>query len=130
MRRLDRFWLASSLRLVSAVCWLGLALAVFWQPIRHVIAPQVTPRLQHLPVPEILRPTSKGFMVRVVSKPSAATISIDGDHRGTTPLFANVTCKQDQEVTLTVAKSGYPEWRRTVRCQVGGELTVQADLGG
>ena len=66
-RRPDRFWLASCLRLLSALCLLALAFAVFWQPLRHVVRPRVVPVLQHMPVPEVLRPRARGFMVRVVS---------------------------------------------------------------
>ncbi len=127
---MDRFWLASGLRLLSALCLLFLALAVFWQPLRRVARPHVAPVLQRVPVPEMLRPQASGFTVRVVSSPSAATVAIDGAERGSTPLFANVKCKEGQEVTIAVEKRGFPAWRRTVRCRVGGELTVQASLGG
>ncbi len=130
MRRFDRFRLASSLRLLSALCLLLLAATVFWHPLRAVFRPRVAPMLQHLPVPELLRPRAKGFTVQVVSSPSAARVSIDGAARGSTPLFANVTCEQDQEVRITVEKQGFPAWRRTVRCRLGGELTVNARLGG
>ena len=88
----DRFRLASGLRLLSALSLLLLAVAIFWQPFTRIAHPRAMPVLQHLPVPEILRPKSKGFMVRVVSEPLAAKVSIDGAARGSTPLFANVTC--------------------------------------
>ncbi len=130
MRGLDRFRVASGLRLLSALSLLLLALAAFWQPLRYVIRPHLAPALQHVPMPEILRPSSRGFMVRVVSEPLGATVSIDGAERGTTPLFANVTCEQDQEIRITVENPGLPAWRRTVRCRVGKELTVRARLGG
>ncbi len=127
---LDRFRLVSGLRLLSALCLFLLAGTVFWQPITRVLRPQVAPTLQHLPVPELLRPRARGFLVRVVSEPASAAVSIDGAARGSTPLFANVTCKEDQEIRITVEKRGFPAWQRAVRCRVGGELTVQAKLGG
>ncbi len=130
MRGYDRFRLASGLRLLSALCLVLLAVAVFRQPITHILRPRVAPLLQHLPVPEILRPRARGFMVRVVSEPAAATVSIDGVARGTTPMFTNVICEQDQEVWIAVEKRGFPAWRRTVRCRVGGNLTVRARLAG
>ncbi len=130
MSGFDRFRLASGLRLVSALCLLLLAVTVFWQPLRRVVQPWVAPVLQHMPVPEILRPGARGFTVRIVSEPLGAEVSIDGAARGSTPLFANVTCKQDQEIRITVEKPGLPAWRRTVRCRVGGELNVRARLGG
>ena len=126
---MDRFRLASTLRLLSALCLLLLSAAVFWQPLRRAVRPRVAPVLQHVPIPEILRPSARGFMVRVVSEPSGATASIDGAARGSTPLFANVVCEQDQEVRITVVKQGLPAWRQTVRCRVGGEPTVRARLG-
>lgn len=126
---MDRFRLASALRLLSALCLLLLAIVVFWQPLRRAVRPRVAPVLQHVPVPEVLRPSARGFMVRVVSDPTSARVSIDGAARGSTPLFANVPCEQDQEVRITIEKPGYPAWRRTVRCRVGGELTVNARLG-
>ncbi len=127
---LDRFRLVSGLRLLSALSLVLLALAVFWQPLLRVVQPRVAPVLQHVPMPEILRPSAKGFIVRVVSEPLGATVSIDGTERGSTPLFGNVTCEQDQEIVIVVEKRGLPAWRRTVRCRVGGELTVRAKLGG
>ncbi len=126
--RLDRFRLASSLRLLSASCLLLLAFAIFAQPLRRAVWPHAAPVLQHVPWVEKLRPPSRGFMVRVASRPSGAAVSIDGTARGSTPLFANVVCEQDQEVRIAIEKSGFPAWRRTIRCRVGGELTVQADL--
>ncbi len=129
MRRLDRFTLASGLRLLSAFCLLLLAASIFWQPLARAVRPRVAPALQHMPVPEILRRSPRGFMVRVVSDPTSARVVIEGADRGSTPLFANVTCAQDQEVRITVEKPGFPAWRRTVRCRVGGELTVNARLG-
>ncbi len=127
---LDRFRLVSGFRLLSALCLVLLAGTIFWQPITRIVRPQVVPSLQHLQVPELLRPKSQGFMVRVVSEPASAEVSIDGATRGSTPLFANVICKQDQEIRITVEKRGFPTWHRAVRCRVGGELTVQAQLGG
>ena len=126
--QVDRFWLASCLRLASALCLLLLAFAVFWQPLRRAVQPRLTSALQHVPLPEILRPRARGFMVRVVSAPSGATVSIDGAARGSTPLFANVVCEQDEKIEIEIAKPGLPAWRRTVQCRVGGELTVRAEL--
>ncbi len=125
----DRYRLASGLRLLSALSLLLLSLAIFWQPLRHVVRPRVAPVIQHLPVPELFRPSSSGFMVRVVSEPLGATVSIDGAVRGSTPLFANVACEQDQEIAIVVEKRGFPAWRRKVQCRVGKELTVRARLG-
>ncbi len=129
MKRFDRFRLASGLRLLSGLCLLLLALAVFQQPLRRVFSPRLAPVLRQVPVPEVLRPSPSGFMVRVMSNPSTATVSIDGADRGTTPLFANVTCTEGQEIRITVHKQGFPAWSRTVACRLGGELTVRANLG-
>ncbi len=128
--RFDRFWLASILRLLSALFLVLLAVTVFWQPLQRVVNPTGAPALRQLPLPKLLGPKpAKGFMVRVVSSPSGATVSIDGADRGSTPLFANVACEDGQDVLIAVAQRGFPAWSRTVSCQVGDELTVQANLG-
>ena len=126
----DRHRVAGCLRALSGLALVVLALALFWQPLRAVLAPKVVPVMQKVPLPEVLRPSPKGFMVRVVSEPRGATVWIDGDERGRAPLFANVACEEGQEVVIEVAASGHPPWRRTVPCRVGGELTVRARLEG
>ena len=126
----DRYLLAGCLRLLSGLSLVVLALALFWQPLRAVIGPKVVPVIEKVPLPEILRPRAKGFMIRVVSEPSGGTVRIDGAERGRAPLFGNVACGEGQEVVIEVEKAGYPPWRRTVPCRVGGELTVRARLGG
>ena len=126
----DRFQIASGLRLLSALALLCLAVAVFWQPLQRVLAPGAAPALRQLPLPKIFGPRpAEGFMVRVVSRPSGATVRIDDTERGSTPLFGNVACQDGQDVRIAVAKQGFPVWSRTVPCRVGGELTVQANLG-
>ena len=129
MRGVDRYQIASGLRLLSALALLCLAVAVFWQPLQRVLAPGAAPELRQLPLPKLFGPKpDKGFMVRVVSRPSGATVSIDGAERGSTPLFGNVVCQEGQQVHVAVAKQGFPVWSRTVPCRVGGELTIQANL--
>ncbi len=129
--RLERWRLAGCLRALSALALVVLAAAVFWQPLERVLGPRVAPVVDRVPLPEILRPRpARGFLVRVVSEPGGAEVSIDGEPRGRTPLFANVHCEADQEVPIIVEKPGHPPWRRTVPCRVGGELTVRARLGG
>ncbi len=125
-----RYRLAGCLRIVSSLSLVVLVLALFWQPLRAVLWPRVVPVMQKVPLPEILRPSAKGFMVRVVSEPRGATVWIDGSERGRAPLFGNVACEEGQEVVIEVVAAGHPRWRRTVPCRVGGELTVRARLGG
>ena len=88
----ERYRLAGCLRVVSMLSLVVLALALFWQPLRAVLGPKVIPVVQKIPLPEILRPSAKGFMVRVVSEPRGATVWIDGAERGRAPLFGNVAC--------------------------------------
>ena len=124
-----RLRLASFLRLLSGLALLVLAAAVFWRPLTLVIGPEVPSSVEQLALPRLLRPAAaKGFMVRVVSEPQGARVSIDGSARGTTPLFANVACEEAQEVAVVVEKENHPRWRRVVPCRLGGELTIRARL--
>ncbi len=127
---MGRARLAGCLRGLSGLALVVLALAVFWQPLRAVLGPKEVPVVQKVPLPRVLRPSAKGFMVRVVSEPRGATVWIDGEERGRAPFFGNVACDEGQEVMIEVTAPEHPRWRRTVGCRVGGELTVRARLGG
>ena len=128
--KIERYRVSELLRLLSAAALLVLAVALFWRPIYQVAGPSASRALQRLPLPEALRPgVVDGFMVRVVSEPSGARVAIDGAQRGRTPLFANVPCADEQRIEIVVAKEGFPAWRRSVDCRVGGQLTVRARLG-
>ena len=115
--------------MLCALFLVVLALAVFWRPLTLVLGPKVPSVVHQLGLPRLLQRSAKGFMVRVVSEPLGARVSIDGADRGTTPLFGNVACEEGQEITIAVDKPGHPRWLRTVTCRVGGELTVRARLG-
>ncbi|MEM7356349.1 MAG: PEGA domain-containing protein [Acidobacteriota bacterium] len=121
--------LARCLRVLSALCLVVLALAVFRRPLDRVLGPKLPTAIRQLDLPQTMRPSAKGFMVRVVSEPGGAQVAIDGAVRGSTPLFANVPCTDGQTIEVVVEKQGHPAWRRSVPCRVGGELTVQARLG-
>ncbi len=124
-----RIRLIHFLRLLSGFFLVLLALAVFERPLTLVLGYRVAPTAQRLGLPRLFGPKpDKGFMVRVVSEPSGARVLLDGAERGTTPLFANVACEDGQEVAIEVVQEGYPRWRRTVSCRVGGELTARARL--
>ena len=126
----SRGYLARLLRVLSSVCLVLLALAIFRRPLALVLEPRLLPAVQQLGIPRLFSPAAaKGFMVRVVSVPSGAKVLVDGADRGATPLFANVVCEEGQKVAIEVEKAGYPRWRRTVPCRVGGELTARARLG-
>lgn len=118
------------LRVVSSACLVLLALAVFERPLTLVLGPRAIPAVSRIPLPALLGPRpARGFMVKLVSEPSGAQVLIDGAERGSAPLFANVACENGQEVAIEVVQPGYPPWRRTVSCRVGGDLTVRARLG-
>ena len=120
---------ARILRVLSSLSLALLALAVFWRPLNLVLGPRIAPAARQIGLPQLFAPRpAEGFMVRVVSEPSGARVLLGGAERGTTPLFANVACEEGQEVAIEVEKTGYPRWRRTVRCRVGGELTARARL--
>lgn len=126
----ERWRLAGCLRALSALALAVLAAALFWQPLRAVLGPKVIQTVGRMPLPEILRPSGvAGFTIRVVSEPTGATVSIDGETRGRAPFFGNVPCEDGQTVEIVVERPGHPRWRRTVPCRVGKELTVRARLG-
>jgi len=115
--------LAGALRAVSGLAWLIAALAFFWVPLGW-LAGSID-----LDVLDFSRP-SPGFMLRVLSTPSGADVRIDGQDRGSAPLFTNVACTQGQPVTIQVVKAGYAPWERTVECREEQTLLVQPRLGG
>ncbi len=126
-----RYRAAGCLRVVAGLSLVVLAVAVFWRPLTRTLGPDIAPAVQRLGLPRLWQPSSaKGFMVRVASEPSGATVSVNGAERGSTPLFANVPCDEGQQISIVVEKQGFPRWQRDVSCRVGKELTVRARLGG
>ncbi len=122
-RRADRRRLAAALRLAGSALLLAAVLAFFAEPLRLVLGPR-------LALPGWSGSTAaRGFMLRIVSTPPAARVTVDGEDRGATPALVNVVCHDGEEVTIAVHMRGFPRWQRTVACREGGSLVVNAKLG-
>ncbi len=62
------------------------------------------------------------YQVRVVSTPGGASVTVDGDYRGQTPL--NLKLTPDQQYRVGVSKSGYRAARRDINVVAGQSNTV------
>lgn len=65
-------------------------------------------------------------LVTVVSSPAGASITVDGQFRGTTP--AELALKPGRDYSLTLFKSGYEPQHRQLQVVSGKESTVNVDL--
>jgi formylglycine-generating enzyme required for sulfatase activity len=66
-----------------------------------------------------------GILV-VSSDPTAASIAVDGEYRGTTPIEIAVPPNAEREVRIT--RAGYATFRTRIRVAPGERATVAADL--
>ena len=109
------------LRLVSSIALLIFALSFFRLPLSYLFGDG------DFHFPDAFG-GSPGFIVRVLSTPTGASVRIDGEFRGNAPLFSNVACVDDQPVVIEVSKPGLPVWTRTVACREGQTLLVEPRL--
>ncbi len=121
----SRLRLAGILRLVAALAWLTLVLAVFRFPLGRTFGPWA----QTAGLSRLFNPAAPGFMLRVSSQPSGGRLWVNGEDLGEVPLMANVRCTEGEAVQLQVTKKGYAPWEREIGCREGRTLTVEARLG-
>ena len=70
--------------------------------------------------------SNAGFStVSIKSAPDAAEITIDGKFVGSTPSTVQLKAGEHK---ISVAKSGYNSWERTMTIDAGGSLTLNAEL--
>lgn len=81
---------------------------------------QARPATTSQPVPTGARPK-----LTITSEPSGAEIEIDGEFIGSTP--TTVTTK-DGSVNVTIKKSGFQPWKRTLKLNPGDERTLNGEL--
>ncbi len=69
----------------------------------------------------------QGFGVSVESVPAGATVLVNGEERGETPLTTSVVCNPGETVRLEVRKQGLRTVKRSTRCREDQlvELSVQ-----
>jgi hypothetical protein len=70
-----------------------------------------------------------GFGLSVESTPAGATVLVDGEAKGETPLLASLRCASGAEVKIRVEKPPLPAWERTVRCRKDTLVKLSARLG-
>ena len=116
---------SSLLRLAGAACALTLAVSLFQSPLLRRLPPEWAEEVAAT-LPGF--GPSRGFVTQVLSMPAGAEVWIDGQRRGTTPFFGNVTCREGAEVTIDVVAPERRPWRRAVPCRQGQTLKVTARL--
>ncbi|MCG8454771.1 MAG: PEGA domain-containing protein [Holophagales bacterium] len=117
---------AHAARWVASLSFLTLALTLFHHPILESLVPRLGEGLARIGL-QSSNP-APGFMAEVLSTPSGAEVRIDGAHRGTTPFFGNVRCKEGETVTLEVHRAGFETWSRSVPCRQRRTLRAHARL--
>jgi hypothetical protein len=120
----DRYAGAQLLRLLAAL-FLLLAVLNFFRPQLVAFVDVGSQGAEGLAA--MLDPP-KGFMVQALSEPGGARIEIDGRDRGFTPFLGNVSCREGEDVVLTVRAPGYQPWQRKVACREDGQLEIKAQL--
>ncbi len=79
-----------------------------------------------LPIAGPLGPDRElAFMI--FSKPDKAEVILDGQPRGKTPVGANLTCRENEQVQLEMRKNGYKLWEKVFRCKEG-RIKVEGTL--
>ena len=88
-------------------------------------------QIARIPQPELtarstsdIVPESRSSRLQVISDPVGADIEVDGAFVGSTPSKVEIVVG-DHDITVT--KSGYQTWRRTVRI-TGGDVSINAGL--
>lgn len=116
--------LAGIFRLLAAVAWLTLALAVFRVPLGRTFGSWA----HATGVASLFLPAAPGFMLRVDSVPPGGRLRVNGEDHGEVPMMANVPCSEGETVVLQLVKDGFAPWEREVGCREGRTLTVRARL--
>jgi len=78
------------------------------------------------PVHVVLKPTEHGVLV-VASKPDGASVHLDGEYRGNTPL--RLEDLEPQTYSLRLSKTNFADWSQEVTLKPKETLTVEAVLG-
>ena len=55
----------------------------------------------------------------IFSTPDKAEVILDGQPRGQTPVGANLTCRENEQVLVEMRKAGYKAWEKVFRCKEG-----------
>lgn len=63
----------------------------------------------------------------IFSKPDKAEVILDGQPKGSTPVAANLTCRDNERVAVELQKPGFLSWEKVFRCKEGS-IKVEAIL--
>lgn len=114
-------WLASGLVALTAA-------GVFaWSAFRAPIQPAPPAPAPISPVREI-RAAKIGFSLLVDSKPSGATVFVDGTEVGRTPALLNLHCTPGIDVDVRVERAGYETFTHSGACNTDAILTLKPKL--
>ncbi|MBM4043143.1 MAG: PEGA domain-containing protein, partial [Planctomycetes bacterium] len=91
----------------------------------HRAALNVTSR-SHAPIHVILKIAERGTLA-VNSKPDGASVHLDGEYRGNTPL--KLEDLEPQTYSLRVSKTNFADWQQEVTVKPRETVTVEANLG-
>ena len=85
---------------------------------------KVDERLKRLKVPEKPKPAT----LKVISSPAGATVTLDGDVLGTTPLEKKIEIPANKSANLRLELDGYEPAERSVNLKVGRETKLTITL--
>ena len=85
---------------------------------------KVDERLKRLKVPEKPKPAT----LKVISSPAGATVTLDGDVLGTTPLEKKIEIPANKSANLRLELDGYESAERIVDLRVGRETKLTVTL--
>lgn len=101
--------------------WLGTLAAtvaivtLFWGPLVAIV--------ENRPPAE---QRARGFHAGIYSEPGGARVIIQGRLRGTTPWIGNVSCRNEESISIQVQLQGFETWARTLPCREGKSLEINA----
>ncbi len=78
------------------------------------------------PITVVLRTAERGILV-ITSKPDGASVHLDGDYRGNTPL--RLEDLEPQTYSLRVSKVNFADWQQEVTVKPRDTVTVEVPLG-
>ncbi|HUT36465.1 MAG TPA: PEGA domain-containing protein, partial [Planctomycetota bacterium] len=78
------------------------------------------------PITVVLKIAERGILV-VASKPDGASVHLDGEYRGNTPL--RIEDLEPQTYSLRVSKTNFADWQQEVTVKPRDTVTIEANLG-
>ena len=70
----------------------------------------------------------QGFGLSIATVPPGASVRVDGNDVGETPIVTTVDCEPGEDVEVLVAKAGFRQTTRHVRCRADSLLELSVAL--